>query len=134
MHGVDPYYWGPSAWRFYHSVAYAYSINPTVDEKNAAKKFIISLSKLLPCFKCRNHYSVNLSDFDLDDVVLNRYNFMKFVIDLHNRVNISLHKPVITGDVETITESIIFQSNDMVIMVLVMIIVVLTGVILLHVF
>lgn len=53
----DPKEWGPMLWNFMHTMAANYPAKPTLQDKESAKQFFISLKKLLPCEVCRDHYT-----------------------------------------------------------------------------
>jgi len=93
---MKPDIWGPSGWTFIHSIAYDYPETPDTATQRRAIEFIVSLTYLLPCKKCRFHLKNHLVEYDLDDVVRSKSNFFNFTVDLHNEVNRSLNKPVIS--------------------------------------
>ena|SRR3989338_7417649 len=84
---LKPSIWGGPAWRFLHSVALAYPTLPTNEEKMAAKLFIQSLTKLLPCKECRVNLLNELATDPIDRAVMSKQSFSKWVTSLHNRVN-----------------------------------------------
>ena len=93
-YGLFPDIWGPHAWEFLHSVAYAYPINPTkLDIKNY-KTFYSSLQHVLPCIGCKKSYGSFITNkLLLDDSVLkNRDSLTKWLFDLHEEVNKKLGK------------------------------------------
>lgn len=75
-----------------HSVAYWYPTEPTPAHKKAAYDFFTSLKELLPCGGCREHYTELLGRFPLDRAVDNRMKLLKWTVDVHNEVNISIGK------------------------------------------
>ena len=87
---LSPLHWGPKAWFFLDSIAMAYPVQPTNEEKNSAKNLILSLSDLLPCETCRINYKAYLTDIVqgnyLDDVVKNRDTLFNFFMNVHNDV------------------------------------------------
>ncbi len=83
---------GRTAWSFFHSIAAAYPIEATSDDKIALENFINSMKYLYPCGICREHFkevikSVELKSNDRSDVV-------RYFCDLHNVVNKRLNKPI----------------------------------------
>jgi hypothetical protein len=100
--------WGPYAWKFLHIVALAYPNNPSEEKKIKYLQFYTVLGDILPCSICSNHYKEMLINFPLNDIVLScRENLLKWTIDIHNEVNKSLNKKVLTYD-----EAIILIKNN----------------------
>ena len=85
---MDPDVWGPHGWYFLHSITLAYPDNPTDDDKTYHKNFFESLKNILPCEKCRNHYIQNLNIYPIDNHLENKESLFKWLVDVHNRVNI----------------------------------------------
>lgn len=91
---MKPEVWGPHAWIFLHSVTFDYPDNPSTKVKEQYKSFFESLQYVLPCEMCRNHYRENLRRFPVTNNVLkSRKNLIEWLIDIHNNVNQSNHKP-----------------------------------------
>ena len=79
--------WGPHAWFFIDSIVIALPDNISLNLQNQLKNFLFSFSSLLPCEKCRYHFSeyVNKTnminaDFSKKDTVI------KWVNTLHNDI------------------------------------------------
>lgn len=90
--GLDISQWGPQAWKFMHAVTFAYPENPTPEQKQAAIAFFSSLSKLLPCEKCRDHFSIGLEVQPVEKFCDSRANLSRWLVDFHNAVNSRLGK------------------------------------------
>lgn len=94
---IEPSKWGSSTWKFLHCVTFTYPDNPSQKIKNEAKVFFDSLQFLLPCYKCRvnlsNHYKTRPLT---DEILSSRHLLINWLIDIHNDVNISLGKPIMT--------------------------------------
>jgi len=88
----SPLNWGPKAWGFFEAVAFKYPENPTDDEKRAAGHFFESLKYLLPCEKCKVHFSENILKLPIN--VTSRDTLSRWVVDFHNLVNVSTNKPI----------------------------------------
>lgn len=84
--------WGPAAWKFLHAITFAYPDLPTIQEQNDAEKMFLSLSSLLPCLACREHYVAEISAHPPD--ARSKTTLSTWLVDLHNRVNQRLGKPV----------------------------------------
>ncbi len=89
-------HWGNYAWGFIDSIALSYPINPSHDTQKEYKLFFDSLKYVLPCPKCRNHYKENLERFPLDEALKSRSNLIKWVIDIHNTINKSNGKRILS--------------------------------------
>lgn len=90
---MNPQIWGPHAWIFLHSITLSYPDHPTIQDKTNTKNFFISLKNILPCYKCRNNYLRHLDDYPLTDKILSsRQNLIKWLIDIHNIVNLETGK------------------------------------------
>jgi len=93
---ITPEIWGPYGWKFIHMTALAYPIKPSEEDKLYYFNFFMSLSNILPCHLCRDHYKQNLLKYPLnDDILLSRETLVKWTVDMHNEVNIANNKKVI---------------------------------------
>ena len=89
---MHPEFWGPSGWKFLHSVTFQYPIKPTVNDKAHYKEFFNSLKHTLPCEKCAYHYTAHLRKFPIDSALETREKLVRWLINVHNEVNKSLGK------------------------------------------
>jgi hypothetical protein len=88
-----PSVWGPFFWHTIHIVALGYPKNPTYTDKKCAKEFYESLTYLLPCAICRQHYKEHLIKNPLTPFLDSRTDLIKWTVDIHNNVNKMLEKP-----------------------------------------
>jgi len=96
---TTPDVWGPHAWKFLHYVTLNYPNHPTDNDKQRYKDFFSLMQYVLPCSICSKHFSENLKILPLSPTVLeSRDNLIKWCIDIHNIVNKSKNKPVISYD------------------------------------
>jgi hypothetical protein len=56
------------------------------------KAFYESMVDVLPCPICRNHYEQNLEEMPLGDALKSRVELIKWVFEMHNRINVQLGK------------------------------------------
>lgn len=91
---MDVNFWGPSAWRFLHSITFAYPECPEAAQKKDMTQFLVALAGVLPCTFCRKHYTTWLAEHPLSDVVNNWQNLSHWMVNLHNNVNKRHGKPV----------------------------------------
>ena len=92
--GINAKQWGSQAWHFIHSVAYTYPENPTESEKDNYLAFINSLSKVLPCSICSEHFMQILQY--MPPKLDSQQDFFNWSIDVHNEVNKSNGKPILS--------------------------------------
>jgi len=91
--GMITYIWGPAFWHILHTISFNYPVNPTLKNKIYHYKFIKNLKNILPCKYCRDNLKKNFKIFPLTiDVFKNRYNFSKYIFDLHELINHMLNK------------------------------------------
>lgn len=94
---MNPKKWGPSGWIFIHNIANGYPINPTQEEQQAMINFLTSLQHVLPCKTCSELYKKDIKILPpLIDVVKNKNLLIKWVNQMHNKVNKNLNKPIYT--------------------------------------
>lgn len=97
---INPSIWGPNIWQTLHFISLGYPENPTEQQKNDYKQFFLLLKTVLPCTKCAIHYKYNLEQLPLTNEILNNKQlFIKWVIDLHNSVNLLNGKPIINYEI-----------------------------------
>ena len=84
--------WGPSAWKFLHTVTFAYPEEPSLLEQQHADNLFQSLSVLLPCEKCREHYILEIRNNPPNTT--SRATLSSWLVDIHNNVNQRLGKSV----------------------------------------
>ena len=91
----DPRKWGSSAWVFLHSIALCYPENPSEMDEKHYKMFFLSLPYVLPCITCQENLLRHMSGAvdRFDRAFVSRDALIRWVIDLHNLVNVSLRKP-----------------------------------------
>jgi len=93
---MNPNVWGPHFWFILHLVSFNYPDNPNTPDKDNFKRFYESIGDILPCPNCRKHYKNYLSQFPISVHLDTRIDLIKWVIQVHNFVNQSLHKPTYT--------------------------------------
>lgn len=91
---MHPDLWGPGAWTFLHSITFNYPKDPTSKHKEAHANFFNTLPYILPCEKCAYHFSENLKKFPVEDVLDDKDELVKWLIHIHNEVNLMLNKPI----------------------------------------
>jgi hypothetical protein len=86
MH-LPPIVWGPFFWHTMHIVALGYAKHPTYTDKKCAKEFYESLTFLIPCSVCREHYKEHFVNNPITPFLDSKEDLLKWTIDIHNKVN-----------------------------------------------
>ena len=85
--------WGPTQWHMLHTISFNYPVNPTNEDKQHYRDFVIHLQYVLPCKYCRINLKTNFKQLTLTmSTMKNRESFSRYVYDLHELVNKMLHK------------------------------------------
>ncbi len=85
--------WGPSMWHFLHTMSFNYPVNPSAEDKQHYKEFMLSLVHILPCKYCRQNLANNYKLFPLKaSDMASRDSFSRYVYKLHELVNKLLKK------------------------------------------
>lgn len=81
--------WGKHCWFFIDSVIFAYPKYPTKVIKDNMKLFLTTLEHIIPCEKCRYHYSKYLKKHEITNNILNsKYYLIKWINNLHNEISL----------------------------------------------
>ena len=91
---MDQDIWGRCTWVLIHSIAVNYPTNPSPLEKENTRKYFTSLGDVLPCRYCRIHYKNNIKVLPIQ--LDSKMDLINWTIDLHNIVNESLGKRVLS--------------------------------------
>jgi hypothetical protein len=85
--------WGPAFWHILHMMSFNYPVNPTKENKEYYKLFVLNLKNVLPCKYCRINLKNNFKVLPLTDSCMeNRETFSKYIYNLHETVNKMLGK------------------------------------------
>jgi hypothetical protein len=85
--------WGPPLWHYLHTMSFNYPINPSKEDKQHYRDFVISLQHVLPCKFCRQNLKTNFKQMPLTmDHMKNRESFSRYIYNLHELVNTMLKK------------------------------------------
>jgi hypothetical protein len=68
-------------------LAYNFPERPTQTQRDAAAQLLLSLKALLPCAKCRRHYSDYLDQHAIEEATASRESLARYLYTLHNEVN-----------------------------------------------
>jgi hypothetical protein len=84
--------WGPGTWLLLHSISFNY----TTKKRKEVENFLYSLNEVLPCRYCRESMTKHIKKYPPN--LNSRREFVAWMIDFHNLVNVSLDKPVVPFD------------------------------------
>ena len=87
--------WGPPTWKFLHTIALVYPGKAEAADMENMSKMLNSLAAVIPCNKCRDHYSGWLKTMD-PHVLSGREDLFDELVRLHNLVNKIDHKPLLS--------------------------------------
>lgn len=91
---MNPSDWGPQTWHMLHAISFNYPNRPTAQEKEAYRQFFHSLKYVLPCERCRVHFTRELQEKNpVEPHLESRESLSRWLVNLHNEVNRRLHKP-----------------------------------------
>ena len=91
--------WGPKAWFFIDSSILGYPNNPSSDEKLAFLNFLTSLQIVIPCEKCRKHFSEYIKKYPLNNIILSsKKKLVEWILECHNNVRRLQNKQILTID------------------------------------
>ena len=85
--------WGPGMWHYLHTMSFNYPVNPTTEDKEHYRDFVLNLQYFLHCGKCRKNLRKNFKKLPLTmSNMESRETFSKYIYDLHEVVNTMLKK------------------------------------------
>ena len=91
--GFQTLIWGPPMWHFLHTMSFNYPVNPTQEDKEHYRDFVLSLQYVLPCKYCRQNLKTNFRSLPLTMAQMkNRETFSRYMYELHELVNRMLKK------------------------------------------
>jgi hypothetical protein len=106
---MDPKLWGRSLWTSLFSIALGYPVNPTIDDQSNYQRFFEHLKYVLPCDTCKVHYDQHIRSNPIHFYLYNRDVLVDWLVTIHNEVNKSLKKPILTR--EQVLDKYIYNVN-----------------------
>lgn len=91
---MHPCMWGPSGWKFLHSITLSYPSEPSENDKQSIINFFQTLPAVLPCEACAEHLTQHYSKYPIKNAINSRDELVKWLFDIHNEVNASLGKSI----------------------------------------
>lgn len=94
---MKPEIWGNHAWLFLHGITMNYT--PNRKNRKAIYNFFKAMRYVLPCSKCSKNLKKHMKKIPLTkDILKSRERLIEWLIDIHNEVNKSIGKPLISYD------------------------------------
>jgi hypothetical protein len=91
MSDEDPKIWGASFWTVMRKIASKYPMSdPSPDVRASAQAFFLSLTDLLPCHKCREHYRELSQQYPVSAALDTRAALSRWVETIRGEVDRSL--------------------------------------------
>jgi hypothetical protein len=85
--------WGPAQWHMLHTISFNYPVEPTIQQKQQYRNYVLSLQNILPCGACRKNLKTNFKHLPLTmSHMKNRDTFSRYIYNLHELVNRMLKK------------------------------------------
>ena len=82
----DPRGFGPIVWKAIHTLAVNYPIEASIEKRRSCVQFLLSLSYLLPCSECGEHFRDYLERHNYRKASRGRYRLMKLLVGAHNAI------------------------------------------------
>jgi len=87
MINLNPKIWGPHGWFFIESVVIGLPDKIPLEIQNELKHFFISISFLLPCETCRQHFSEYIKSTDIMGVDFStKIQVLTWINTVHNNI------------------------------------------------
>lgn len=80
-------FWGPSGWKFLHTLTFIYPENPSNTDKIKMRNFMTSLITILPCKYCRASFAKYCKSLPIDNFLDTRETVIDWLYKMHNKVN-----------------------------------------------
>ena len=93
---LEPSVWGPHYWFFLHTISYQYPTMPNDVTKKKYYDFIQNLPLFIPHRDIGNRFAEYLDKYPVTPYLDSRDSFIKWVNFIHNRVNMTLGKPIVS--------------------------------------
>lgn len=93
----QPQEWGPAAWKFLHTITFAYPESPDHKTQEHTYHFFEMLQHVLPCSKCRGNFRDKFRQISTS-TFRSREALTRWLVDIHNVVNASHGKPLLEYD------------------------------------
>ena len=89
---MNTQFWGPSGWRFLHTMANIYPVKPSITEKMMIRDFMGLVSDVLPCKYCRASFTKYSDSLDITPFLESNIQIQEWLYRMHNKVNGKLRR------------------------------------------
>jgi hypothetical protein len=89
---MNTQFWGPSGWKFLHSITAIYPESPNFIEKLLMRDFMQLVCDILPCKYCRASFTKYSQSLDITPYLESREMVMEWLYKMHNKVNAKLRR------------------------------------------
>ena len=81
-----------------HYAAASYPVNPIEKQIQEMKSWLECLATTIPCKDCAKHFAAYIEKHkhQLYDICSSRHNLFHFLVDIHNKVNERLGRPIMS--------------------------------------
>ena len=93
---LEPSIWGPHYWFFLHTISLQYPTMPNDVTKKKYYDFIQNLPLFIPHREIGNRFAEYLDKYPVTPYLDSRESFIKWVNFIHNKINITLGKPILS--------------------------------------
>ena len=80
-------FWGPSGWKFLHTLTFIYPENPSFSTKVKMRDFMTSIYLIFPCKYCRASFLKYSNSLHIDGYLDSRELLIEWLYKMHNKVN-----------------------------------------------
>lgn len=85
-------FWGPSGWRFLHTISNIYPQKPTMNDKIMITEFMELVADVLPCKYCRASFTKYSQSLNITPYLENNILIQEWMYRMHNKVNSKLRR------------------------------------------
>lgn len=93
---LAPNVWGPHYWFFLHTIAMSYPKYPNTITKKKYYEFIQNLPIFIPIETISTEFSKLIDKYPVAPYLDSRDSFIRWTHFIHNKINESLEKPMVT--------------------------------------
>lgn len=80
-------FWGPSGWKFLHTLTFIYPEKPSSTDKTYMRNFMQILPAILPCKYCRASFAKYSKSLRIEQFLNSRESLIEWLYKMHNKVN-----------------------------------------------
>jgi hypothetical protein len=84
---MNTIFWGPSGWKFLHTLTFIYPELPSAAEKDKMREFMHIMPDILPCKYCRASFGKYCKSLPIDKHLASRAELIEWLYQMHNKVN-----------------------------------------------